>query len=382
MGEHALLSASSSHRWLECAPSAKLCAAHPGRSSPFTRQGTDAHLLAAWKLEKALGRNVRDPTADLDYYDAEMAECTDAYAAFVMEQMAEMRKTCRDPILLVEQKLDFSRWVPDGFGTGDACIVSDDTIHVIDLKYGTGILVDAQWNPQIMCYALGLLEDYDGIYEIKNVRMTIFQPRRDNVTTFGLKKEELLAWAENTLRPIAEKAYAGEGEFRAGSHCQFCTVKATCRKRAEYNLEMARYDFDMPATLDGNEIAAILPRIDQMISWGNDVKEHALQQALAGKHFPGYKLVAGRSVTKYIDDRAVARIVEGAGEDPWEKKVLGVTAMRTLLGRKRFDELLGPYVSRPAGKPTLVPETDKRPALDLAATDFAEEEKEEEEKKP
>ena len=376
MADHALLSASSSHRWLECPPSAKLCAQHPNRASPFTLQGTDAHLLGAWKLETALGKIVRDPTPDLDYYDAEMAECTDAYAAFVMEQLAEARKSCKDPIVLVEQKLDFSRWVPDGFGTGDACIVSDDTIHVIDLKYGTGILVDAQWNPQVMCYALGLLEAYDGIYEIRNVRMSIFQPRRDNVTTFALKKEELLAWAENTLKPIAEDAYAGEGEFRAGSHCQFCAVKATCRKRAEYNLEMARYDFDMPATLNGNEIAAILPRIDQLIAWGNDVKDHALEQALSGKHFPGYKLVAGRAVTKYLDDNAVARAVESAGEDPWERKVLGVTAMRTMLGRKRFDELLGPYLIRPAGKPTLVPEADKRPALDLAKTDFTTEEKE------
>ena len=378
MADHALLSASSSPRWLECPPSAKLCAEHPGQFSPFSLQGTDAHLLAAWKLEKALGRNTPDPTPDLDYYDAEMAECTDAYAAFVLEQLAEAKKTCRDPLLLVERQLDFSRWVPEGFGTGDACIVSDDTVHVIDLKYGAGLLVDAQWNPQVMCYALGLLDAYDGIYDIRNVRMTIFQPRRDNVTAFGLKKEELLAWAENTLKPIAEKAYAGEGEFRAGSHCQFCAVKATCRKRAEYNLEMARYDFDMPATLNGSEIAAILPRIDQLIAWGNDVKEHALGEALTGKRFPGYKLVAGRAASRYTDENAVARAVEAAGENPWERKVLGITAMKALLGRRRFTDLLSPYITRPAGKPALVPEADRRPALDLATTDFTTETKENE----
>ena len=167
MAEHAFLSASSSHRWLACPPSAKLCAAHPSRGSPFSQQGTDAHTLAAWKVEKALGRDVRDPTPDLDYYDSEMAACADEYARFVIEQLEEARKHCGDPLVLVEQKLDFSRWVPEGFGTGDACIVADDTIHVIDLKYGTGILVDAQWNSQMMCYALGLLEAYDGIYEIR-----------------------------------------------------------------------------------------------------------------------------------------------------------------------------------------------------------------------
>ncbi len=363
MADHALLSASSSQRWLECPPSAKLCAAHPSRGSPFAQQGTDAHALAAYKVEKALGRKVKDPTPDLDYYDAEMADCMDSYAGFVMEQLAEAKKTCRDPIVLVEQKLDFSRWVPDGFGTGDACIVSDDTVHVIDLKYGTGILVDAQWNPQMMCYGLGLLEAYDGIYDIRKIRMTIYQPRRDNVTTFGLTKDQLLDWAGNTLAPIAQLAWTGEGEFRAGSHCQFCAVKASCRKRAEYNLEMARYDFEMPATLNGNEIAAILPRIDQMIQWGNDVKEYALEQALQGKRFPGYKIVAGRSTSKYANDDTVARIVTQAGEDPYEKKLLGITAMRQMLGRKRFEDLLGGQIIKPPGKPTLVPETDKRPEL-------------------
>ena len=374
MPDHALLSASSSHRWLECPPSAQLCAEHPARGSPFAQQGTDAHTLAAYKLEKALGRKVQDPTPDLDYYDAEMADCTDAYAEFVMEQLAEAKQHCKDPIVLVEQKLDFCRWVPNGFGTGDACIVADDTLHVIDLKYGTGILVDAQWNPQMMCYALGLLEAYDGIYEIRNIRMSIFQPRRENISTFGLTKEQLLDWAENTLAPIAQQAWNGDGEFRAGSHCQFCSVKASCRKRAEYNLEMARYDFDMPETLNGNEIAAILPRIDQMIAWGNDVKEYALEQALNGKQFPGYKIVAGRSVSKYANDDAVAAAVKAVGENPYEQKLLGITAMRTLLGRKRFDEILGSMIIKPPGKPTLVPDSDKRPAITTTQIDFEREE--------
>ena len=373
MPDHALLSASSSHRWLACPPSAKLCAAHPDRASPYAQQGTDAHSLAAYKVLKALGRGARDPTENLTYYDTEMADCTDAYCAFVMEQLAEARKHCDDPIVLVEQRLDFSRWVPEGFGTGDACIVADAVLHVIDLKYGLGILVSAERNPQMMCYALGLLEAYDGIYNISAVRMSIFQPRRDNVSTFEISKTDLLAWAETVLAPTAQLAFKGEGDFRAGEHCQFCTAKATCRKRTEYNLEMARYDFEMPTELTNEEIAAILPRIDELIAWGNDVKDHALEQALAGTHYPGFKVVAGRSVTKYINDDAVAAAVLAAGEDPYENKLIGVTAMRQLLGKKRFDEILNGLTHKPPGKPALVPESDKRPALDTAKNDFEEE---------
>lgn len=373
MAKHALLSASSSHRWLECPPSAKLCASHPDRASPYAQQGTDAHELAAYKVQQALGMKVRDPTEDLEYFDQEMADCTDAYCAFVMEQLAEARKHCADPIVLVEQRLDFSRWVPEGFGTGDACIVADDVLHVIDLKYGVGIMVDATQNPQTMCYALGLLEAFDGIYDVSTVRMTIFQPRRENISTFEMSKADLLAWAENVLAPTAKLAFNGEGEFKAGDHCQFCTAKATCRKRTEYNLEMARYDFEVPSELTDDEIAAILPRIDELIAWGGDVKEYALQQAVSGTHYPGFKVVEGRSVTRYTNEEAVAAAVTAAGEDPYERKLLGLTAMKALLGKKRFDDILGGLTFKPPGKPTLVPESDKRPAMNTAKNDFMEE---------
>ena len=373
MPKHALLSASSSHRWLECPPSARMCASHPEQASPYAQQGTDAHELAAYKVLKALDRDVQDPTQTLEHFDSEMDDCTDAYCAYVMEQLAEARKHCADPIVLVEQRLDFSRWVPEGFGTGDTCIVADDILHVIDLKYGVGIIVDAVNNPQTMCYALGLLEQFDGIYDIRTVRMTIFQPRRDNVSTFEMSKADLLQWADNVLAPTARLAFNGEGEFKAGDHCQFCTAKASCRKRAEYNLEMARYDFDVPAELTTDEIAAILPRIDELIAWGGDVKEYALKQALAGTQYPGFKIVAGRSVTKYTNDEAVAAAVLAAGEDPYEKRLLGVTAMKQLLGKKRFDEILDGLIHKPEGKPTLVPDSDKRPAICTAKNDFTEE---------
>lgn len=200
--------------------------------------------------------------------------------------------------------------------------------------------------------------------------MSIFQPRRSNTDTFTIRKEDLLTWAREVLVPTAKLAYEGKGEFKAGDHCQFCKVKASCRKRAEYNLELAKYDFAMPATLDSIEIAAILPKIDQLISWGNDLKEFALTQAQAGTHYEGFKVVEGRSNRKYTDEAVVAAAVTDAGFDPYEKKLLGVTAMTTLLGKKRFDELLGGLIYKPPGKPALVPESDKRPAMNSAKDDF------------
>lgn len=375
-GKHALLSASSSHRWLKCPPSAKLCAGKPDTSSPYARQGTDAHTLCEYKVLKALGQNVKDPTENLDYFDQEMDSCTDQYCSFVMEQLEEARKLCTDPKVLVEQRLDFSRWVPDGFGTGDCLIVADRILHIIDFKYGLGVLVEAFKNPQMMCYALGALDTYDGIYDIEEVCMTIFQPRRSSVSTWNCSKEELLDWAEKILKPQAELAIKGEGDFAAGDHCQFCSVKSTCRKRAEYNLQLARYDFEMPQDLTRDEIAAILPMIDSLVSWAGDIKEFALQQALSGTEYPGYKVVEGRSNRKYTDDKAVAAAVINAGYDPYEKKLLGITAMTSLLGKKKFEELLSGMITKPPGRPTLVPDSDKRPAMNTAANDFKENQEE------
>lgn len=370
---HAILSASSSHRWLNCPPSAQLCAAEANKSSPYAQQGTDAHELCEYKVLKSLGRDVSDPTENLDYFDTEMDDCSDQYCSYVMEQYEEAKKLCSDPQVLVEQTLDFSRWVPMGFGTGDCLIVADKVLHIIDFKYGLGILVDANDNPQMMCYALGALDIYDGIYDIEEVKMTIFQPRRENISTCTMTKEALLVWADEVLKPTAELAIEGKGDFNAGDHCQFCAVKATCRKRAEHNLELARYDFEMPANLDETEIAAILPRIDDLTAWAADIKEYALQQALSGVAYPGFKIVEGKSNRKYTDEEAVAFVVKDNGYDPYEKKLLGITAMTSLLGKKKFEELLAGLIAKPPGKPTLVPESDKRPALNTAKDDFSEE---------
>lgn len=370
MPRHAYLSASASHRWLSCPPSAKLCAEIRDEASPYAQQGTDAHELCEFKVLRALGKNVKDPTKSLDFFDTEMDNCTDEYCSYVMEQYEKAKQTCKDPIVLVEQRLDFSKWVPDGFGTGDCLIVADKVLQIVDFKYGLGILVEAENNPQMMCYALGALDIYDGIYDIETVEMTIFQPRRENISTFSISKEDLLNWADTFLAPTAQLAYNGEGEFHAGDHCQFCKVKATCRKRAEHNMALATYDFEIPAMLEESEIAEILPKIDNLIAWTNDVKEHALQQALSGVSYKGFKVVEGKSNRKYTDEQAVASIVKNNGFDPYEKKVLGITAMTSLLGKKKFDELLGGMVAKPPGKPTLVPESDRRPALETAKEDF------------
>ena len=377
MAKHAFLSASASHRWINCPPSAKLCASLPDHTSTYAQEGTDCHELCAYLVEKSMGRDVKDPTENLSYYNAEMQNCADEYCNFVLEQLEQAKSHCKDPQVIVEQRLDFSRFVENGFGTGDCVIVADDVLHIIDYKHGLGVLVEASNNFQLFCYALGALEIFDGIYDINEVKMSIFQPRRNNVDTFSMSKDKLLSWASEILAPTAKLAFEGKGEFKAGDHCQFCKAKATCRKRAEHNLELARYDFDMPATLDEIEIASILPKIDQLISWGNDIKNYALHQAQSGIHYEGFKVVEGRSNRKYTDESIVVDSVIKAGFDPYEKKVLGITAMATLLGKKRFEELLGELIYKPPGKPALVPESDKRPAMNTAKNDFNDNFKEE-----
>lgn len=370
--KHAVLSASSSSRWLACPPSAQECAKVKDVPSEFAMQGTDAHTLCEYKVLSALGRDAADPTKGLIFFDEEMDDCANEYAEFVMEQVAAAKAVCKDPLVLIEQRLDFSKWVPGGFGTGDCVIVADDTLNVIDFKYGLGVLVDAEKNSQMMCYALGALQLFDGIYDIHNVSMTIFQPRRDNVSTCTMGKDELLHWAETVLKPTAELAAKGEGEYKAGDHCRFCKIKATCRKRAEYNLELARYDFAVPSTLQDEEIEVVLAKADELVNWAGDIKDYALQQALSGKNWSGWKLVEGRSNRRYVNEEAVAAAVENAGFDPFEKKLLGITAMTKQLGKKRFEELLSNLVEKPQGKPVLVPESDKRPAMHTAADDFKE----------
>ena len=371
---HAILSASASHRWLMCPPSVRLSEQFPDDGgSEFAAEGTEAHELCEYRLKSALGMPAEDPVPHFQRYSEEMEDCACGYVTHVLSLVEEAKQTCADPKVLIEQRVDFSQWVPEGFGTADCIIVSDGTLRIVDYKHGLGVLVEAENNPQMKCYALGALEIFDVLYDIDTISMTIYQPRRENISTWVISREELLQWAENTLKPIATMAFAGEGEFCSGEWCGFCKAKHNCRARAEANLMLAKHDFKMPELLEDIEIELILSKVDELASWANDVKEYALKQAIGGKEWHGWKLVEGRSVRKFTDDDKVIKTVSEAGFDPFEKKLLGITAMQKLLGRARFDELLSGLITKSKGKPTLVPDSDKRPEVSSAVLDFKDE---------
>ena len=371
--KHAVLSASSSERWLNCPPSARLCEAYEDKGSDYAAEGTDAHALCEFRLKQALGIPADDPIENLTWYNEEMEDCAAGYAAYVSELLETAKQTCADPVILIEQRVDFSRWVQDGFGTADCIVIADGVLNICDYKNGQGCLVLADRNPQMMLYALGALEIFDGIYDIDTVRMTIYQPRKSNISVYEMDKADLYEWANSELTQKAQLAYEGQGSFSCGEWCRFCKAKAECRERAEANLALARYEFQTPALLADEEIADILGKVDALTAWASDVKEYALQQAISGTAFPGWKLVEGRSNRKYTSEAAVAAAVEGAGFNPYEKKLLGITAMQKLLGKSRFEELLAPYIEKPQGRPTLVRSSDKRPEWNTAKNDFMEE---------
>jgi hypothetical protein len=373
--DHALLSASSSHRWLHCTPSARLEREFNDNSGFAAAEGTAAHTLCEYKLRTALGEDmsqVADIREHLDYYNAEMEACADGYVQFILEQVAAANAVCTDPMVLIEQKLNFSKYVPEGFGTGDCVIIADGTLHIVDYKHGQGVLVDAEENPQMKLYALGALELFDGIYDISTVSMTIYQPRRENVSTFSVFKESLYQWAEEILIPTAAEAFEGNGEYRCGEWCQFCRAKNECRTRAEHNMALARYEFKKPPLLEDDEIEAILAKIDALVSWASDIKAYALDAALQGKQWRDWKLVAGRSNRKISNEVKASEILESNSyTDIYKHELLGITALEKAVGKERLSTLLGGLIIKPEGKPTLVPSSDKRPAINTAADDFA-----------
>lgn len=366
--QHALLSASGAHRWLNCPPSALAEAGLPDSTSAAAEQGTVAHALAEWKLRRALHQSPSMKPVS-DWIDAEMDAHTDDYVAFIQERLREARKTCADPLVLIEQLLDYSYLVPGGFGTGDCVIIAEPAMQIIDLKYGQGVLVEAERNPQLMLYALGALAAFDALYEISEVAVTIFQPRRSNVDTWQVSVADLQTWAEDVVRPTAKQAARGEGEFCAGDWCRFCKLAATCRARAQTNLALARLEFAPPAQLSDGEIAQVLAKLPELKAWASDVEAYALSLAVnQGKTWSGFKLVEGRSIRKYSNEKAVVEMAEAAGvSDIFERKLKTITALEKQLGKRRFNELLGDLIIKPPGKPTLVPETDKRPALQTAS---------------
>lgn len=370
---HAILSASGAHRWMSCTPSAMLELEFEDNSGEAAAEGTAAHALCEHKLRRALKMRSKKPVSKYD--SDEMDAYTDGYVEFVLEIIEHARQFCKDPLVLIEQRLNFSRYVPDGFGTGDCLIIADGALHIIDFKYGQGVMVNAEDNPQMKLYALGALELFDGIYDISTAAMSIYQPRRENVSTHTLPKESLYQWAEETLKPIAEKAFTGCGEYMSGEWCQFCRAAVKCRARAESKLKLAVFEFAVPPLLADEEIGEILSKLDDITSWANAIKEYALQSALNGKEWPGFKIAEGRSNRKYADDNAVAETAKAAGyRDIYRQSLITITEMEKLLGKKQFNKILGGLITKPPGKPTLVPVSDKRPAMNIsnAKNDFSE----------
>lgn len=380
MSSHARLSASSSKQWLMCTPSIKLSEGMPNQESDYAREGTLAHEFSETILRKELGYITKQKYNAIvkkiktnELYAADMDDYVGRYVDIVMEKIGEANSP--DAVHKVEQRLDFSAWVPKGFGTGDAVIIDNGIIEIIDLKYGKGVPVSAVDNSQMRLYALGAISEFGFFYDIEKVKMTIVQPRLDSVSTDEMTADELLKWADEYLKPRAELAMKGEGEFCAGDHCKFCKANAICRARAEKNLEIAKYDFANPPTLDNEEIAHILTISDDLSKWVKDVESYALQQALQGDVFPGYKVIEGRSNRKWKDEEEVGKVLLDNGFQEniiYTKKLDGIGKIEKAIGKKKTNEILGDLIIKPSGSPTLVVESDKRPVYNSAELDFRE----------
>ena len=363
--KHAVLSASSSHRWLNCTPAPRLESEVESKTSIAADEGTAAHNLGEYKVKKALNMKARKPKSKYDCDEMEIY--TNDYANYVIEQYEKVKETCKDPIILIEQKLDFSEYVPEGFGTGDCIIVGNEELNIIDLKYGKGIVVDAYDNPQMKLYALGAVELYDDLYDIKNITLTIFQPRRENISTFTITYEELMNWAENELREKAKLAFKGEGEFKNGDWCTFCRVSPTCRKRAYENLKLAEFEFEKPSLLEDYEIEEIINQIPHLTKWADDIMNYVTDMAITkGKKWQGYKVIEGRASRKYVDEEQVLKAaIDNGFNDIYKSSLIGIGDMEKLMGKVKFNEILGHLVHKPKGKLTLVPASDKRQEVNI-----------------
>lgn len=378
-GEHSILSASGAVRWLACTPSARLETQFEEEESSYAAEGTFAHKLAELVLRYNNGELAKqtftrrfNKLKEDGFYSQELQDYVEDYARSVWEIVNETKAACPDALVLFEQRLDFSEYVPGGFGTGDVVIVADDLVNIIDLKYGKGVGVSAAGNPQLRLYGLGAYLEHSMLYDIRRVKMTVIQPRLENISSEELGAEELLSWAENVIRPKAALAIAGEGEFTVGEHCRFCKARKNCRARADYNLELAKLEFQEPALLDHSEIGLVLQRADELAHWVTDITDYALKQALKGTKLDGWKLVEGSSRRRYADQEQVGRVLmeEGYTREQLLKpeELIGLTDMTKLLGKRKFEELLSGLLIKPAGKPVLAPESDKRPELSTAAS--------------
>ena len=387
---HAILGPSGAHRWLICTPSARLEYGIPDSGSTYAKEGTLAHHIGELLLRKRW--QDEDITAAMEQakadplYSGSMLEHMEGYADFVEERMAEAATRCADPRIFIEQTIRFDEYVPEAFGTADCLILSDGLLDVIDLKYGKGVPVQAEENPQMRMYGLGCYLALSWAYEISTIRMTIYQPRLDNVSVATMTAKELLDWAENYLKPRAALAWEGKGEFCPNEEaCRWCRAAPICRANRDYQLEIARHEFTDPALLTDEEVAEVLTRRAAFKAWVDSVHDYAEKSAInLGVHYPGFKLVEGKSNRKYTDEEAIAKVLRKAGykvADIYKpRELLGLTAMEKMVGKKKFGELAGEYVIKPTGAPALVAESDRRPALNSpakAAEDFDDDFKEE-----
>lgn len=360
MTNHALLSDSSAHRWLTCPPLPRLESFFESRTSEAANEGTQAHQWAEYKLRSALGEKVKRPKSVP--IDKEMDDYTDDYVQYVMELLTKIKEHTVDPVVLIEQRLDFSNYVPEGFGTGDCLIISDSTLYIIDFKYGRGVQVDAEDNPKMMLYALGALNMYDALYDIQKVTMTIFQPRKYHISSDTKSVKELLDWANTDLKDKAELAFSGSGVIEYGPWCQFSNCNVVLRARKDYHDKLTRFQMQSPYLLTDAEVEE---DIDDLVKWATEVKEYATKVALeSDKEWTGYKLVEGRAVRKFKDEAKVAEIAQANGyTDIYRQSLITLTDMQKMMGRETFNQLVGHLVQKPKGKPTLVPVSDRRKAL-------------------
>lgn len=374
MAAHARFSPSSGKRYLSCPPSLRLEEQFEDEQSPYAAEGTAGHAMAEYLINKHLKKRVKRPVSD--YYSDELMEAVEDYTSYGIEVIEKAKQDCDSPFVAVELRVSLDHRVEGCFGTADLVVVDSKKVHIIDLKLGKGVMVDAEQNVQLMIYGLGVLDMLECLYDIETVELTIVQPRLEHLSTWEISAEELKKWGAEVFEPGANMALAGEGTYSAGDHCRFCKARFKCRERANEYLKLAQMEFAEPPLLSDEEVAEVLAKADALKKWAEEIYTYAQNEAIVNhKEWPGYKLVLGRSNRKYTDEEDVAKAATEAGyTDIYKSTLIGITEMERLMGKKKFNEILGAYVYKPDGKVTLVPDSDKREAINLstAEADFKE----------
>lgn len=374
MAAHARFSPSSGKRYLSCPPSLRLEEQFEDEQSPYAAEGTAGHAMAEYLINKHLKKRVKRPVSD--YYSDELMEAVEDYTSYGIEVIEKAKQDCDSPFVAVELRVSLDHRVEGCFGTADLVVVDSKKVHIIDLKLGKGVMVDAEQNVQLMIYGLGVLDMLECLYDIETVELTIVQPRLEHLSTWEISAEELKKWGAEVFEPGANMALAGEGTYSAGDHCRFCKARFNCRERANEYLKLAQMEFAEPPLLSDEEVAEVLAKADALKKWAEEIYTYAQNEAIVNhKEWPGYKLVLGRSNRKYTDEEDVAKAATEAGyTDIYKSTLIGITEMERLMGKKKFNEILGAYVYKPDGKVTLVPDSDKREAINLstAEADFKE----------